>query len=331
LTGVEDLAGWLDDALTPEQRTRLAGNTRPFTAEGREWAGFPETFCRVLAWYKPEITTFRDLGWQLRPHAIARVADALKKLIAEAHSDPALPEARREWLASYDVQPLACYTAIDDLFQTLTGRRIRTVMDFGSGIGRQAYLWSHLRSDVKLYSVDAIESLYLLQSESYRRLFGSRLVEYFTAPDFGSSVAAAREDAVIHLPTWRLASIPDGSVDLLICVQVLQELRATAIPPLLAEFRRMVRPGGLIYIRDKEFWTPTHKIRIGRSLLSDGWRLVFRYTGEEGTEIAGVPRLWVNAGADNSSYFRMLARVKRAFLPSYSRSFGSWRDIGLPL
>lgn len=114
-------------------------------------------------------------------------------------------------------------------------------------------------------------------------------------------------------------------------MQVLQELTDPTIRYLLAEFRRIVRPGGLLYIRDKEFWIPAHTIRVGRALLADGWRLIFRYTGDEGTEIEGVPRLWVNAGDDTSRYFRLAARLKRAFLPSYSRSFRSWRDLGLPI
>lgn len=331
LAGIEHLGGWLESALSPEQQVKLAHDTRPFTPNGRQWAGFSETFCRVLAWYKPEIRTFRDFGWRLRPEAIARVSDALQRLIDAARADTTLPEARRAWLAQYDVEPLAFYTAIDDRFETLTEQPLHTVLDFGSGIGRQAFLWSHLRSDVKLYSVDAIESLYLLQAEAYRRLFGRRVVEYFNEPSFDSALAAAGTDAVVHLPTWRVSAIPNASVDLLICVQVLQELRETTVNYLLNEFRRIVRPGGLLYIRDKEFWTPVHKIRVGRSLLTDGWRLVFRYPGDEGTEIAGVPRLWVNAGADTSNYFRMQARLKRAFLPSYSRSFRSWRDLGLPI
>ena len=331
LAGVEHLGWWLESAMTPEQRLHLANDTRPFTPNGRQWAGFSETFCRVLAWYKPEVSIFRDFGWRLRPEAIERVADALRRLIDEASADPLLPAARREWLKTYDVGPLARYTAIDDRFQTLTEQPNRTVLDFGSGIGRQAFLWSHLRSDVKLYSVDAIESLYLFQAEAYRRLFGDRLLEYFDEPAFETAVASARGDAVVHLPTWRLTAVPDGSVDLVIAVQVLQELNEPAVRHLLGEFRRITRSGGLLYIRDKEFWTPTHKIRVGRALLADGWRLVFRYPGDEGTEIAGVPRLWVNAGADTSNYFRMLARLKRAFLPSYSRSYRSWRDLGLPI
>jgi SAM-dependent methyltransferase len=331
LAGREHLGGWLESWVAPDKSARLSNDTRPWTPAGRQWAGFSETFCRVLAWYKPEIGIFRDLGWRLRPEAIERVADALQRLVNSVAADPSLPEQQRAWLQAYDVRPLALYTAIDERFQTITEQPIRTVLDFGSGIGRQAFLWSHLRRDVKVYSVDAIESLYLLQAEAYRRLFGDRVIEYLTAPDFESALAASPDDAVVHLPTWRLSAIPDGSVDLLICVQVLQELSEPTIHYLLKEFRRIVRPGGLLYIRDKEFWIPDHKVRVGRSLLADGWRLIFRYPGDEGTEIAGVPRIWVNAGDDTSNYFRMLARLKRALLPSYSHSFRSWRDLGLPI
>lgn len=331
LAGVEHLGSWLESWIAPEHGARLAHDTRPWAPAGRQWAGFSETFCRVLGWYKPEISTFRDLGWRLRPQAVERVADALQRLVASASADASLSEERRAWLKGYDLGPLAAYTAIDDRFQTLTEQPLRTILDFGSGIGRQAFLWSHLRGDAKLYSVDAIESLYLLQSEAYRRLFGGRLIEYFTEPAFETALAASPADAVVHLPTWRLSAIPDGSVDLLICVQVLQELTEPTVRYVLREFRRIARPGGLLYIRDKEFWMPAHKIRVGRALLADGWRLVFRYPGDEGTEIAGVPRLWINAGDDTSKYFRVQARLKRAFLPSYSRSFRSWRDLGLPL
>jgi SAM-dependent methyltransferase len=332
LAGIEHFAGWLDAVLAPESRARLAGDTRPWTPAGREWAGFSETFCRVLGWYKLEqVRRFADLGWTLRPEAVDRVADALTELIRGVQSAPDLPDDRRRWLTGYDVQPLARYTAADDRFQTLTGQPIRTVLDFGSGIGRQAFLWSHGRRDVRLYSVDAIESMYLVQAEMYQRLFAGRVIEYFTVPDFPAALAGAPPDAVVHLPTWRLAAIPSASVDLAICVQILQELPESLVRHLVAEFRRIVRPGGLLYIRDKEFWTPTHKLRVGRSLLADGWRLVFRYTGDEGTEIEGTPRLWVNAGEDTSRYFRPAARLKRMLLPSYPRSYGSWRDVGLPI
>lgn len=192
-------------------------------------------------------------------------------------------------------------------------------------------MWSFRRDDVVLASVDAIESLYLLQHELYRRLFDRRLVEYFTGPDEFRAAAAVTPDGVVHLPTWRLTWLPDQRFDLITCVQVLQEINETTLGFVLKQFRRLIRPGGLLYIRDNEFWMPAHRVRVGRELLRHGWHLAFRYPGNEGTDIEGVPRLWTYTGEDYGRYFKPHVRLKRCALPSYRMSFRSWRDIGLPI
>ena len=318
------LAGWLESQVRPGLR-HAADDFRPFTAQGRVFMNFSETLAHVLAWYKPEkIRVFNQRAWTMDPAVSDRVRARLASLIEEAVAETS-DEAVRRRLLAYPVDPLAAYTAVDHLFQTLTRAPIRTVLDFGSGIGRQAFAWCEA-PDVTFYSIDAIESLYLLQHEVYRRLFPERLVEYFLEPDGG--VGAGR---LFHLPTWRMDRVPDGSVDLIVCVQVLQEIPEVVLRHALEQFRRIASPGGFLYIRDKEFWTPAHQVRVGRELLKQGWRLLFRFTGDEGTEIEGTPRLWVYTGGDHRRYFRAAARLKRAFLPSYRLSYGSWRDIGLPI
>jgi SAM-dependent methyltransferase len=214
------------------------------------------------------------------------------QLNAAVLADPDLARERRDWLRSYDAEPLARYTVIDDRFETLTGQPIRTVLDFGSGIGRQVYLWGHRRQDARVYSVDEVESLYLLQAEAYRRLFGARAIEYFSETSFESRCAQAPADAVVHLPTWRLDAIPGASVDLALCIQVLPEIPGDAVRAVLRELRRVVRPDGLLYIRDKEFWAPTHALRIGRLLLEDGVPSWFRRGHRDRRHAAPVGERW---------------------------------------
>lgn len=323
------LAGWMEIANQKPQ-TISPDDRRPFTENGREFRDFSETLCQVLAWYKPhKISTFRDLGWQFDPAVVDRVRRCLKRLCAEGIRSTSMPE-RISWLSGFDPDPIAQYTAMDVMFQTVTGKPIRTVLDFGSGIGRQAFAWVP-DSKVTFFSVDAIESLYILQNEIYLRLFPDRLVEYFQSSEECSQRIQTHAGQLFHVPTWKLTMIPDRSVDLLIAVQVIQELNESTLRYLLKEFRRIVRSGGFFYIRDNEFWTPEHKIRFGRALLETGWELAFKYPGNEGTDISGIPRLWVYTGADTSRYFRPLVRLKRTLLPSYSLSYGSWRDIGLPI
>lgn len=213
----------------------------------------------------------------------------------------------------------------------MTRATIRNVLDFGSGIGRQAFQWCS-QPGVNFFSIDAIESLYLLQNRVYGSLFPNRLIEYFCGPDtFRAALEEGAEERLWHLPTWQMAGLPDRYFDLIICVQVLQEINEKTLRYVLAQFRRIVKKGGLLYIRDKEFWAPVHSIRVGRELLRGGWELVFRYSGAEGLDIEGIPRLWVFTEADNRRHFWHLRRLKRVFLPSYGLSWRSWRDYGLPI
>ena len=315
-------AAWLTDWIrrSPTEADRI----------GLEYVGFGNTAARALGWYKWHKRPFTPLGWQIDTETLLRTRRGLDRSMDEFVSDAAASPEAIMFLNRYPRDPMARYMAIDALFQTVTPRPIRTVLDYGSGIGRAALIWSFEREDVAFVSVDATESLYLLQHELYGRLFGPRFCELLTAkPD---SVVPLVPGAVAHVPSWTMdRAIPDASIDLIVCVQVLQELPEPALRFALDQFRRVIRPHGLLYIRDNEFWTPEHRVRVGRVLLTQGWHLAFRYPGNDGTDIAGVPRMWTFTGEDYSRYFQLKTRLKRALLPSYAKSYRSWRDIGLPL
>ena len=325
----QDVAEW----LTTAQRGATPGLTVPWAPHGREYVGFGETFCRVLSWHKiHKLRNFNPLGWHVNREEVERLKDGFQRFIAEALGDSDMPSSSATWLRDYDVSPVSEYTAIDQRFETVTGGPTRVVLDFGSGIGRQALIWRYERTATALISVDAIESLYILQNELYTRVWGDSVSDYFTEPQRCRSAAEElAPGTIIHIPTWRLAWIPAERVDLVVCVQVLQELPETTLRYVLGQFRRVIRPGGLLYIRDNEFWTPEHRVRVGRELLRTGWHLAFRYPGNEGTDIEGVPRLWTYTGRDYGRYFRWPVRLKRLLLPSYNKSYRSWRDVGLPI
>ena len=125
--------------------------------------------------------------------------------------------------------------------------------------------------------------------------------------------------------------VPDASISLIVAAHVLQELRERTLRYALAQFKRVIAPGGLLYVRDKEFWMPMHQVRVGRELLRQGWELAYRFPGAEGRDIAGTPRRWVYTGEDTRRHFEHARRLKRVFLPSYGLSGRSWRDYGLPI
>jgi SAM-dependent methyltransferase len=301
--------------LTPQ----ATGDRRPWTVEGREFRSFPDTFRDVLAWYKADLMDrWRPFGLALDPMVTERVSAALGALCS------------RTGVRDYDAGPLARYTAVDHRIQTMLGTPVRRVLDFGSGIGRTVYAWA---PDAAVVSVDATESLYLLQRASYAALYGARFVD---AIDDGDATAAHfhRDPSpgdVLHLPTWLLAMVPDDSVSLIVAAHVLQEIPEATLRHVLAHFKRVIAPGGLLYVRDKEFWAPMHHVRVGRELLRQGWELAYRYPGSEGRDIVGTPRLWVFTGEDTRRYFQHARRLKRIFLPSYGLGRRSWRDYGLPI
>jgi len=325
------LTGWLETKWQKSQIDEGKEYTRPWTEKGRFYAGFCETLYHVLNWYKLwKIVRFKHIGWNIDEKVVSNIKDKFNLLIKAALDD--CEDSRyRGFLEKYEPQIISHYTAIDYKFQNITGKDISNILDFGSGIGRQAFHWCS-QAGINFVSVDATESLYLLQNKVYSLLFPDKLREYFYEPQrFLQDNFFASRDTLYHLPTWRLDLLPDKYFDMITCVQVLQEISKETLHYVLSQFRRIIKKGGFLYIRDNEFWTPTHKIRVGRELFKQGWELVFRYTGEEGKDIEGVPRLWVYTGADNNKYFSHKKRIKRAFFPTYPLRANLLKDYGLPI
>lgn len=324
-------AQWVEEweARTANNKTAEA---HPWSKKGREFINFCETFYKILSWYPlHRINNFRDLGWTIDSKVVKNIKNEFTRLITFALSCDSNVHSSN-FFKSYDPEIMAHYTAIDYTFQNLTGKKINNVLDFGSGIGRQAFQWCR-NEEVNFFSVDAIESMYMLQNNIYSILYPKKLREYFYAPErFRNKNFYLSKGNLFHLPTWNLSLLPDAYFDMIICVQVLQEINEVALNFVLGEFRRVIKKGGLLYIRDNEFFQPEHKIRVGRELLKQRWVLAFKYTGKEGRDIEGVPRLWAFTNTDNSSYFNLKNKVKRALLPArFIRNYKFWKDYELPI
>lgn len=173
--------------------------------------------------------------------------------------------------------------------------RIRTLLDFGAGYGRQANLWTTQDADLCYIGMDAIVNSYCLQHLYYRAL-GVPFTDYIDAPD---TYHFERKAGIHHIPTWRSDLIPDGSVDLVMCVQVLPELNSRLVRHMLDEFKRMLKPGGALYIRDHAYtWKPTDNFDVEGHLVATGFDLEFRAHVINDVEIHGIPRIWRKALPD---------------------------------
>jgi SAM-dependent methyltransferase len=167
--------------------------------------------------------------------------------------------------------------------------RIRNVLDFGAGYGRQANLWT-ANGDITYVGMDAIETSYCLQHLYYSQL-PAPLTDYIQNPE--GFRFEKNKPGIYHVPTWRTDLIPDGSLDLVMCVQVLPELNPKLVRFMMRQFYRMLKPGAALYIRDNAYsWKPTGEFSVEKFLARNGFVLEYRPHVIDNEDIHGVPRIW---------------------------------------
>ena len=143
---------------------------------------------------------------------------------------------------------------------------------------------------------------------------------------------------LFHLPTWKLDLIPDNSLDLIICVQVLNEIDEKTVRYVVNQFKRMAKKDCVLYVRDSEgAHEPALNIRVGRLLLEEGFEVVYRYQGLQ-TDLEGTPRVWCNTGFERNLKTRILRSIdhpntygKLRFKTLMRAIYYKIKDLGLPI
>ena len=188
--------------------------------------------------------------------------------------------------------------------------KINNVLDFGAGYGRQSNLWQGHRNAGMYVAVDAIESSYCLQNLYYRSITDN-VMDYIEDPD--NFKFDKNYKGIVHVPTWRFDLIPDNSMDLVMCVQVLPELNSKLITFIVEQFFRVLKPGGCLYIRDHAYtWKPSGQIDVEKHLAKNGFVLEFKAHIINDKDIHGVPRIWRKADPEviKSQTMDLKAKIK---------------------
>lgn len=168
--------------------------------------------------------------------------------------------------------------------------KIKNVIDFGAGYGRQANLFTSKIPDAIYTAIDAIPNSYCLQN-LYFSNFDKPFYEYIDNPE--KFKIENSKKGIYHLPTWRKDLLPDNFYDLAMCVQVLPELNSTLVSTMLKEFQRTLKPGGMLYIRDhSSTWKPAGKINVDEFLSDNGFVLEFKPHIVNDKDLHGIPRIW---------------------------------------
>lgn len=200
-----------------------------------------------------------------------------------------------------NIRAVALYNAQDyqlQRFYPVPERlRINRVLDFGAGHGRMANLTLKAtghKPATGFVAVDGIPSSYLTQNLYYKGL-GLSVAEYLDRADEtgGFDVASlAQSHDVVHLPTWRMDLLPEAWFDMVCCVQVLKELPSELVPHVVAQFARVLKPGGALYIRDHPQFHNPNQMPIDDVLQANGFLAEFRPQLIDRRELHGLPRIW---------------------------------------
>lgn len=167
--------------------------------------------------------------------------------------------------------------------------KIERVLDFGAGHGRQANLWTAKGNKVYV-AMDAVPKSYCLQY-TYFKALGRPFTDYVNNPAAFQLHNAS--PGIYHLPTWRYDLLPSDWFSLVSCVQVLPELNSKLIKKMLEQFYRVLKPGGMLYIRDHgQMWRPAGKINVDEHARSLGFVPEFTPHVIDNTDIHGVPRIY---------------------------------------
>ncbi|MGL4598105.1 MAG: class I SAM-dependent methyltransferase [Bacteroidia bacterium] len=199
--------------------------------------------------------------------------------------------------------------------------RIHTVLDFGAGYGRQANLWTSERNDVCYIGMDAIVTSYCLQNLYYKSLGKDRFQDYVEQPE--SFRFDPKQAGLWHIPTWRTDLIPDASLDLVMCVQVLPELSPRLVRHMIRQFARVLKPGGAFYIRDHAYtWKPTGGFDVEEFIQSQGFVLEYKAYIINNKDIHGIPRIWRKKDplveAAQTQTFKMIAKQFAEDIDTYT-------------
>tara|TARA_B100000242_G_scaffold249915_1_gene191300 strand:- start:2840 stop:3748 length:909 start_codon:yes stop_codon:yes gene_type:complete len=190
------------------------------------------------------------------------------------------------------------YNAIDYYIISQNCDNFNVTLDFGSGYGRLAAMFSFKENQKTFISVDCIESTYILQNLFLSLLKPQNFHEYFDYEFLNKKINIKQKNSIFHIPTWRMNIVENESVDLITSVFVLPEINEFALNNFITESKRILKKNGFIYVRDHLYQTGeknhkgAHKLNTEKELRKNGFELIFKCEYKDNVDIYGTPRIY---------------------------------------
>ena len=144
--------------------------------------------------------------------------------------------------------------------QAIPGTRPSTILELGAGYGRNAYTILSLRSQARYIVVDIPPALWVAERYLSSIFPDRRIFRYRDFDRFDSIAEEYSQAQIVFLLASQLSSIPPESVDLIINISSLHEMRKDQIDFYFEQFGRVLKPGGHTYIKE---W------KVGKVLFED--------------------------------------------------------------
>ncbi len=184
--------------------------------------------------------------------------------------------------------------AVDFIYQTMypvpERQKLRRILDFGAGFGRQMNLWSQSEQLLSYVAMDGIARSYSLQ-HVYARHMELAFTDYVDDPD-NFEITDTQKPTIFHLPTWRYDCLRSNYFDAVFCNHVLTEVDPNLCVLMIREFFRVLKPGGMFYLRDHDArFSPNH-MPLNSLIPMMGFVLEFRPFVSDLAETHGIPKIW---------------------------------------
>lgn len=200
-------------------------------------------------------------------------------------------------MSEEQLQTNARRSASDYVFQNLypvpEHQQVKRFLDFGAGYGRMLAPWSAHPGIESIFLVDGIYTSYFCQN-LYASATSLPFQDYVASPaPIDVTANAANGPMVTHLTSWKLNLIPNDYIDMISCSQVLPEIDPNMVVNALTHFKRILKPGGALYIRDHGLgFTPAHNLPMTQILENFGFVLEYKPHVRDRQDVLGIPRIW---------------------------------------
>jgi len=138
----------------------------------------------------------------------------------------------------------------DTFEQAIPSAGPSTILELGAGYGRNAYTILSLRPQAKYVVVDIPPALWVAERYLSAIFPDKRIFRYRDFDRFDSIADEYLKAQIVFVLASQLSSIPPESVDLIINISSLHEMRRDQIDFYFEQFGRILKPGGHTYIKE---------------------------------------------------------------------------------